>query len=287
MASEFDNLMLDLLVKRRAEAGTDVDPASEEGRQVSLEGHKVEQRAPLLQVYKQVEVARVVGRIARDGAEYPQMARTVATGDRYDVSTPRAQLAECHCLRAGTAADRRTSASILRTALANLACSVPRVPALFIAPGSRLTPYTQWHLPGGSRFNWHMTDERQTIHVSAEALERVAVLRLSGLPLSIFLVLLARLDSTGRAEVTQPELGKLLSTGPGKVWQSLRVLVDAGVVEPPASRRGFGRRTPYRIPADLALASSVPPRQPGGYQVVALDADVSNDTAAPERRAGC
>lgn len=108
-----------------------------------------------------------------------------------------------------------------------------------------------------------MSDERHAIQVSAEALERVATLRLSGLPLSTFLALLARLDSTGRAEITQPELGKLLSTGPGKVWQSLRVLVDAGVVEPPVSRGGFGRRTPYRIPADLAVAPSVLPRQPG------------------------
>lgn len=107
-----------------------------------------------------------------------------------------------------------------------------------------------------------MSDDRHAIHVSAEALERVAALRLSGLPLSIFLALLARLDSAGRAEITQPELGKILSTGPGKVWQSLRVLVDAGVIEPPVSRAGFGRRTPYRIPADLAVAPSVLPRQP-------------------------
>lgn len=137
-----------------------------------------------------------------------------------------------------------------------------RVSALLISTGSRLTPYTQWHLPGGSRFNWRVSNERHPIQVSAEALERVAALRLSGLPLSTFLVLLARLDSTGRAEITQPELGKLLSTGPGKVWQSLRVLVDAGVIEPPALRGGFGRRSPYRIPADLAVAPSVPPRQP-------------------------
>jgi hypothetical protein len=90
--------------------------------------------------------------------------------------------------------------------------------------------------------------------------QRVAALRLSGLPLSTFLALLASLDSTGRAEITQPELGKLLSTGPGKVWQSLRALVAAGVIEPPVSRGGFGRRTPYRISPNVAVAPSVPPR---------------------------
>ena len=106
-----------------------------------------------------------------------------------------------------------------------------------------------------------MSDERHAIQVSAEALERVASLRLSGLPLSTFLALLARLDSTGRAEITQPELGKLLSTGPGKVWQSLQALVDARVIDPPVDRPGFGRRTPYRIPADLAVAPSIAPRR--------------------------
>ena len=106
-----------------------------------------------------------------------------------------------------------------------------------------------------------MSDERYPIHVSAEALERVAALRLSGLPLATFLALLARLDSAGRAEITQPELGKLLSTGPGKVWQSLQALVAAGVIEPPVRRSGMGRRTPYGIPADLAMAPGVPPRQ--------------------------
>lgn len=107
-----------------------------------------------------------------------------------------------------------------------------------------------------------MSGDQHAIHLSADALERVAALRLSGLPLSTFLALLARLDSTGRAEITQPELGKLLSTGPGKVWQSLRALVDAGVIEPPVSRAGFGRRTPYRVPADVAVAPTVaPPRR--------------------------
>jgi hypothetical protein len=143
LTSELDDLMLDPSVKPRAEAGTDVDPATDERCEVSLEAYEVQQGASRLEVYEQVEVARVVGRLARDGAEHPQMARTVATGHRYDVSTPRAQLIECHCLRAGTAADCRTSSSILCTRWRTSPCSAPRVPALLIAPGSRLTPYTQ------------------------------------------------------------------------------------------------------------------------------------------------
>jgi hypothetical protein len=106
-----------------------------------------------------------------------------------------------------------------------------------------------------------VTDDTHPIHVSPQALERVAALRLSGLPLSTFLALLAKVDSTGRAEITQPELGKLLSTGPGKVWQSLQALVAAGVIEPPTQRPGMGRRTPYRIPATVAVAPSIPPRR--------------------------
>lgn len=51
-----------------------------------------------------------------------------------------------------------------------------------------------------------MTKDGYPIHVSPKALERVAALRLSGLPLAVFLVLLANLDSTGRAGITQPEL---------------------------------------------------------------------------------
>jgi hypothetical protein len=133
----------------------------------------------------------------------------------------------------------------------------------FLLTGPRLPPYTQWHLPGGSTFKWAMTDDPHPIHLSAEGLERVAALRLSGLPLATFLALLARLDSTGRAKITQPELCKLLSTGGGKVWQSLQTLVAAGVIEPPVERSGFGRRTAYRIPADLAGAPSVPPRRRG------------------------
>lgn len=106
-----------------------------------------------------------------------------------------------------------------------------------------------------------MSDLQHPIHISAEGLERVAVLRLSGLPLATFLVLLARLDSSGRADITQPELGKLLSTGPGKVWQSLQALVAAGVIEPPIRRGGMGRRTPYRIPSGIAVAPSIAPHR--------------------------
>lgn len=77
--------MLDPSVKRRAETGTDVDPTAEEGRQVSLEGHKVEQCAPRLEVHEQVDVARPVGRLAGDGAEHPQMARAMPASDCDDV----------------------------------------------------------------------------------------------------------------------------------------------------------------------------------------------------------
>ncbi len=115
----------------------------------------------------------------------------------------------------------------------------------------------------GVRFTQAVTDERHPIHLSAEGLERTAALRLSGLPLATFLALLARLDSAGRAEITQPELCKLLSTGGGKVWQSLQALVVAGVIEHPVERSGLGRQTPYRIPAEMAVAPSVLPRRRG------------------------
>jgi hypothetical protein len=105
-----------------------------------------------------------------------------------------------------------------------------------------------------------VTDETHPLQISQEALRRVAALRLSGLPLAIFLALLGHLDSTGHAEITQPELCELLSTGPGKVWQSLQALVAAGVIDPPDRRAGMGRRTPYRISYDLAVAPTVPPR---------------------------
>jgi hypothetical protein len=105
-----------------------------------------------------------------------------------------------------------------------------------------------------------VTDETHPLQISQEALRRVAALRLSGLPLAIFLALLGHLDSTGHAEITQPELCKMLSTGRGKVWQSLQALVAAGVIDPPDRRAGMGRRTPYRISSNLAVAPTVPPR---------------------------
>lgn len=105
-----------------------------------------------------------------------------------------------------------------------------------------------------------MADETHPLRVSPHALRRVASLRLSGLPLATLLALLANLDATGHAEITQPELCSLLSTGPGKVWQSLQALVSAGVIDPPDRRAGMGRRTPYRIRADLAVAPTVQPR---------------------------
>ena len=86
MASEVDNLVLDPSVKRRAQTGTDVDSAAEEGRQVSLEGHKVEQCAPPLEVYEQVEIARA-GRVTGDGAEHSHLASAMATSDRDDLTT--------------------------------------------------------------------------------------------------------------------------------------------------------------------------------------------------------
>jgi hypothetical protein len=107
-----------------------------------------------------------------------------------------------------------------------------------------------------------VTDESHAIKVSPQALERVAALRLSGLPLATFLALLAKLDATGHAQITQPELCALLHTGAGKVWQSLQILVATGVIDPPDARRGLGRRTPYRIRPDVAVAPSVPTRPP-------------------------
>ena len=107
-----------------------------------------------------------------------------------------------------------------------------------------------------------MIEDSHPIHVSPQALQRIAALRLSGLPLATFLSLLANLDSTGRAQVTQPELRRLLSTGAGKVWESLQVLVAAGAVDPPEGRSGSGRRSPDRIPGDVAVAPTIPPRPP-------------------------
>ena len=86
MTSEFDNLILDPSVKRRAQTCTDVDPPAEEGSQISLEGHKVQQCAPRLELYEQVEVARA-GRVTGDGAEHSHLASAMATSDRDDLST--------------------------------------------------------------------------------------------------------------------------------------------------------------------------------------------------------
>ena len=110
--------------------------------------------------------------------------------------------------------------------------------------------------------NCPVTEDQHPIHVSPEALQRIAAARLSGLPLATFCALLANLDQTGHAAITQPELRKLLSTGAGKVWQSLQALVEAGVILPPDRDRGSGRRTPYRIPRSTAVAPTIPPPPP-------------------------
>ena len=107
-----------------------------------------------------------------------------------------------------------------------------------------------------------MSPTEHPIQVSPAALRRVVELRLSGAPLATFVALLASLDSTGHAAITQPALRKLLGTSPGRVWQSLQELVDAGVILPPDRARGFGRRTPYRIPSATAVAPTIPPPPP-------------------------
>lgn len=132
LTSELDNLILDPSLKPRAEAGTDVDRAAEEGHQVSLQSYEVKQGASRLEVDKQVEVARVVGRAASHGAEDPQMARTVATRGCDEVSTLRAQLIEDQSRGADAAPNCRTSSSLrctsrawLCTVLGSPPCSVP------------------------------------------------------------------------------------------------------------------------------------------------------------------
>lgn len=92
-----------------AEAGADVDPAPEERGQVKLEGHEVQQCPTGLEIDEEVEVACVIVRLAGDGAEHSQAARTVATGDCDDIAAPRAKLAERHRLRADAAPARLTS----------------------------------------------------------------------------------------------------------------------------------------------------------------------------------
>jgi hypothetical protein len=99
-----------------------------------------------------------------------------------------------------------------------------------------------------------MTDDvARPILVSQQALRHIAGLRLPGAQLFTLLALLAYLDHAGYARVTQPELCRLLGTGPGRVWQSLQALVAAGLVERPERRAGKGRATPYRIPTTIAV----------------------------------
>ena len=107
-----------------------------------------------------------------------------------------------------------------------------------------------------------MTTGHHPLEVSPEALRRVVELRLSGAPLATFVALLASLDQTGHAAITQPELCRLLDSSRGRVWQSLQALVEAGVILPPDRQRSSGRRTPYRIPASTAVAPSIPPPAP-------------------------
>jgi hypothetical protein len=111
-------------------------------------------------------------------------------------------------------------------------------------------------------YKWLVSPTEHPIQVSPAALQRVVELRLSGAPLATFCALLASLDQTGHAAITQPALCRLLDSSPGRVWQSLQALVEAGVILPPDRARGTGRRTPYRIPASTAVAPSVPPPPP-------------------------
>jgi hypothetical protein len=102
-------------------------------------------------------------------------------------------------------------------------------------------------------------DTARPILVSQQALRHIAGLRLPGAQLATLLALLAHVDHTGYARVTQPELCALLGTGPGRIWQSLQALVAVGLIQPPDRRAGKGRATPYRIPDTLAI---VPPTSP-------------------------
>jgi hypothetical protein len=107
-----------------------------------------------------------------------------------------------------------------------------------------------------------MSDAEGPILVSRAGLLRVAGLHLSGAQLATLLALLSHLDDSGQAQITQPELCELLGTGPGRVWQSLQALVAAGVIHPPAKRAGKGRRTPYGIPAGIAVSGATSPLLP-------------------------
>ena len=70
-----------------------------------------------------------------------------------------------------------------------------------------------------------MISGRHPLEVSPAALLRLVELRLPGAPLATFVALLASLDQTGLAAITQPELRRLLDSSPGRVWQSLQALV--------------------------------------------------------------
>lgn len=141
LTSEFDNLILDPSVKRRAQTCTDVDPPAEEGSQISLEGHKIQQRASRLKLYEQVEVAHVVGRFAGHRAKNSEMAGPMSTSEREQIGSSRAKLAQHHGHGADSTAGRRTSWPFARTCGLVSLCSMPCVSALFIAPGSRLTSF--------------------------------------------------------------------------------------------------------------------------------------------------
>ena len=86
---------------------------------------------------------------------------------------------------------------------------------------------------------------------------QIASMRLSGALLSTFLILLSQLDEKGKARITQPELCRILGTGPGRVWQNLHGLVDAGVITSPTVKSGWGRKAPYSVPIEIAIAPSV------------------------------
>lgn len=102
-------------------------------------------------------------------------------------------------------------------------------------------------------------DAARPVLLSRQALRHLASLRLPGAQLSTLVALLAHLDASGYARVTQPELCALLGTGPGRVWQSLQALVAAELILPADHRAGMGRATPYRIPDSVAVLAAVSP----------------------------
>jgi hypothetical protein len=98
-----------------------------------------------------------------------------------------------------------------------------------------------------------MTEDAHRVALTPSTLRHLASLGLAGAPLATFLALLAHMDGSGFARVTQPQLCEVLGTSAGRVWQSLRALVAAGVIQPPLVTSGGGRRAPYRIPASVAI----------------------------------